>query len=159
MAEQTPKYLSIGNADHPVTVWWAPQETDRVHLTTGDPRFTDEAGGRLGLQVVFSSNPKSADYNPGNFNRVARALADAGIPAPPEVPVHRRHLRYRSQVMADVAAAETATSAAEQLGEEAIPEAGAPGAAGQTDPAEFGWGACDKCKAVVVDLEGHVCAA
>lgn len=151
--QQPPKYLVIGTKDHPVTIWWAPAQPDRVHLTTGDPRFTDEHGGRAGLRVVFSSNPRSADYNPGNFNRIARALAEAGIPAPDEVPLHQRHLRSRDQVIKELdqqAAADQETAAVAATAQQA-------GAASVSDPAEFGWATCPQCFCVVVSLDQHQC--
>jgi hypothetical protein len=98
-------YLTIGDDPaHKITVWWQESQPDRVHVTTGDPRFVDGEGGKPGLRVVISSNPKSADYNPSNFNRVARALRDAGISAPDDVPLHRRHIAERHAVIASVAA-------------------------------------------------------
>lgn len=153
MSEQNQKYLNIGTPEHPVTVWWSDTQPDRVHVTTGSPQFSDENGGKFGLRIVFSSNPKSADYNPGNFNRVARALRDAGIPAPAEVEVHPRHLRYRPQIIADAAAAAAAA-------ETPLPKIESRESAETvTDPAEFGWAACEKCGCVVVSLEVHTCVA
>lgn len=76
-------------------VFWHPSQADRVHLVTADDRFVDEHGARPGLHVVFSSNPNSADYHPANFNRVARVLRAAGVPAPADVPVTSRRLADR----------------------------------------------------------------
>ena len=50
--------------------------------------------------MTFSSKFKSANYHPQNFNRVARALADAGKPAPAEVPEHDRRLKVRNTLIA-----------------------------------------------------------
>lgn len=81
-----------------VNVWWQPSDPDRVHYATNDPTFTDTAGERPGIRVVFSSNPMSADYSPANFNRCARALRAAGKSAPPhDVPERSRRLRDRFQ--------------------------------------------------------------
>ena len=148
-----PKYLVIGGPEHPMTIWWAAHQPDRVHLTTGDPRFTDESGGRAGLRVVFSSNPRSADYNPGNFNRIARALAEAGIAAPEEVPVHQRHLRSRDQVIKDLD--QQATAQQEATAVAAVSKQ--VGGATVSDPAEFGWATCPQCFCVVVSLDQHNC--
>jgi hypothetical protein len=156
----TQTYLNIGTPKEPVTIWWAKDsDPTRIHLTTGDPRFTDENGGRLGLRVVFSSNPRSADYNPGNFNRCARALADAGIAAPDLVPVHPRHLKQRSGVIAELAAEEAAAAADTALGD--VADSTAPASlstasgASIADPAEYGWATCPICWSIVVDLDAH----
>jgi hypothetical protein len=61
--------------------------------TTGSTR--SDAGEKPGLRIVFSSKPKSADYNPGNFNRISRWLADNEKPAPPLVEKGSRRLRDR----------------------------------------------------------------
>lgn len=84
-------YLIVEN----VTVWWRPDDPNRVHYTTNDPRFTDATDQRPGIRIVFSSDPMSADYSPNNFNRAARALRRAGKPAPAEVPEPSRRLRDR----------------------------------------------------------------
>jgi hypothetical protein len=60
---------------------------DAIHLVTDDPSMTDEHGQKPGLRVVFSSNPKSGNYSPNNFNRLARFLRDHGKTAPAEVPL------------------------------------------------------------------------
>ncbi|UUZ58703.1 hypothetical protein [Nocardioides sp. B-3] len=65
-----------------INVWWATTEPERIHFVVADGRMTDDLGEKPGLRLVFSSNPKSADYNPANFNRCARMLRDAGKPAP-----------------------------------------------------------------------------
>lgn len=159
MSEQQ-KYLNIGTAEHPVTVWWAAKQADRVHVTTGDPRFTDENGEHAGLRIVFSANPRSADYNPSNFNRVARALAAADIPSPAPVPLHPRHLRNRPDVITTVTSQQTADkAAATQDAEDAAIADTANLADTTTDPAEFGWAACPRCASIVIDLDHHVCPA
>lgn len=99
------KFITVGG-DQPFNIFWSPTQPDRIHMATGDPRFTDETGGRPGIRVVFSSNANSADYNPATFNRLARALAREGADAPAEVPVHRRHLRYRDGVIRELGSAE-----------------------------------------------------
>ena len=79
-----------------VTIWWDSSQPTRMHYTVNDPRFTDAAGERPGIRVVFSSDPKSADYNPNNINRCARALREEGKPAPKhDVPESSRRLRDR----------------------------------------------------------------
>jgi hypothetical protein len=123
------------------TIWWSDTQPDRIHLTLSrDERFTDEHGGKPGIRVVFSSNPRSADYNPATFNRLARALDAAGKEAPAEVPVHSRKLADRPKVVAEL------------LGESnAVPEP-------LLDFAALGWSTCPACFAVVVDSEGHAAA-
>lgn len=130
-------YLEVG----PFTLWFDQRDGTSIHLTTAtdDPRLVDEEGKRPGLRVVFSSNPRSADYNPGNFNRCARALAAAGKPAPAEVPLHPRHLSKRTQVTAALAVEKTGASTTQVA----------------ADPAQFGWVACPHCRAIVVDFSAH----
>ncbi|WP_153395339.1 hypothetical protein [Ornithinicoccus halotolerans] len=129
-----------GYTDVKMNVWWDKNQ-NAIHVTTNDSRFTDEHGEKPGLRVVFSANPKSADYNPSNFNRCARVLRDEGVDAPDEVPIHSRVLKQRPGVIAALAAPEKV----------AVPS---PGAA---DPAAFGWTSCPHCRAVLVDKQGHTC--
>lgn len=88
-----------GKYNHPLkatfNVWWHPDEPDRIRLATNDEDITDENEAHPGLQVVFSSNPDSADYHPGNFNRMARWLEKNEKPAPPTVEKKSRRLRDR----------------------------------------------------------------
>ena len=94
------KFITVGDrTGHPFNIFWDPGQPDRIHMATNDPAFVDEDGGKPGIRVVFSRNPRSADYNPATFNRLARALKAAGAAAPGEVPVHPRHLRYRDAVI------------------------------------------------------------
>jgi hypothetical protein len=81
------------------TLWWREDEPDRIMLNTGDPRFTEEDGTRPGLWITFSENSRSADYNPGNYNRFVRFLRGQGIAAPPEAPVRSRRLRDRWRLL------------------------------------------------------------
>ena len=76
-------------------VWWQARDPERIHLTTDRADIADENGEKAGLRIVFSSNPRSADYNPGNFNRIARWLRDHGKSAPDEVPMGPRRLQDR----------------------------------------------------------------
>lgn len=78
-----------------LNVWWNPSDPERIHLATNRTDIVDDAGEKPGLRIVFSSNPKSADYNPGNFNRISRWLADNEKPAPPLVEKGSRRLRDR----------------------------------------------------------------
>jgi hypothetical protein len=75
------------------TLWWREDEPDRIVLSTGDPRFSEEDGTRPGLWITFSANRRSADYDPKNYNRCVRFLRSQGIAAPPEVPVRSRRLQ------------------------------------------------------------------
>jgi hypothetical protein len=108
-----------------------------ISLVTDDPRLTDENRERPGFRVTFNGNPKSADYNPANLNRLARLLCDNGQPAPAEVPVKKRQLSLRSKVIAELTA-------------ESVRATGKP-----ADPSVFGWTTCPACSAVVVDVERH----
>lgn len=124
-----------------ITIFWSPDQPDRIRHITSDSRLTDAHGQREGLQNVYSTNPNSADYNPANFNRCARLLANAGKPAPDEVFEHPRHLRHRDAVKA-------ALSGVQQAGKIA-------GKGFITTNAEV----CDKCLCYVSDLDGHLKAA
>ena len=56
-----------------------------------DPRFGDV------LRLYVSSKPKSANYNPSVFNRLARTMRDAGRRAPAQdIPENDRRLARRS---------------------------------------------------------------
>ena len=76
-------------------VWWNASQPERIHLATNRDDMVDDQGEKPGLRIVFSSSPESADYNPGNFNRVARWLKANGKPAPAEVEKKSRRLRDR----------------------------------------------------------------
>jgi hypothetical protein len=92
-ASQVPAgdYLTVDG----LTIWWRPDDPARIHYTTNNRVFTDVAGERPGIRVVFSADPMSADYSPRNFNRAARALRQASKPAPPDIPEPSRRLRDR----------------------------------------------------------------
>jgi hypothetical protein len=81
-------------AEHP-NIWWRADAPSEIHMTFVSGEMTDEAGGRPGLWITFSSNPRSANYHPANFNRCARWLAGKGKPAPAEVAVGERKLSVR----------------------------------------------------------------
>ncbi len=76
---------SFVSLDISFTIWWEPRNPNVIKMCTGDPRFVNDEGGRPGLWITFSSSPRSRHYNPAYFNRLARALADAGQPGPPLV--------------------------------------------------------------------------
>lgn len=78
-----------------LNVWWQPSDPDRIHLATNRADIVDDHGEKPGLRIVFSANSASADYNPGNFNRLARWLRDHGKPAPDEVTPSSRRLKDR----------------------------------------------------------------
>ncbi|MGI5133173.1 hypothetical protein ACQEVB_40675 [Pseudonocardia sp. CA-107938] len=113
------------------------QPDQSISLVTDDGRMTDENGQRPGFRVTFNANPKSADYNPANFNRLARLLRAEGRPAPAEVPVKQRQLNRRSTVIAEL------------TGEQVRPT-GQP-----ADTTLLGWAICPTCTAVVVNLAKH----
>jgi hypothetical protein len=64
-------------------------------MATNRKDITEEDGSKPGLRIVFSSNPESADYNPGNFNRMARYLKANGKSHPETVEKSSRRLRDR----------------------------------------------------------------
>lgn len=123
--QSSPTYLIIDG----FKAFWHASQPDRMHLAIDDARFVDENGEKPGIRIVFSSNPASADYNPANFNRLARALREQGAPAPAEdVPVASRKLKDRIAVTPP---------------------------AKQGSVADCGWSECPTCKSIVTDLAGH----
>lgn len=88
-------------------VWWRPNQPHEIHLVSSDPKFNSADGQHPGLWVTFSCNPKSANYHPQNFNRLARALHNEGLDYPPEVPEHDRRLNQRSKWIAEWSKAQT----------------------------------------------------
>ena len=70
---------SFVNWEISFTIWWEPRNPNVIKICTGDPRFVNDEGGRPGLWISVKRS------NPNNWNRLARALADAGKPAPPLV--------------------------------------------------------------------------
>jgi hypothetical protein len=78
-------------------VWWHEDTPDRIRLASSNPDIVGDDGEKPGLQIAFSSNPRSADYHPANFNRLARWLELSGEPHPDPVPVADRRLDRRPQ--------------------------------------------------------------
>lgn len=62
-----------------VTIWWEPRRPNVIKICTGDPRFVNDDGGRPGLWISVKRD------TPILWNRLARALAELGQPAPPLV--------------------------------------------------------------------------
>jgi len=121
-----------------INVWWSATEPERIHFVVADSRLTDEHGEKPGLRLVFSSNPKSADYSPANYNRCARTLRAAGMPAPADdVPEHKRHLRYRDAL---------------------VGSAGAQASPGKFAKPSTDAVTCPTCAAYVADLDTHMLA-
>ena len=82
------------------TIWWDPDSgPDRIRLLTGDLRFTIEGDTGPGLQFAASCNRAHADYNPRQFNRLARFLQHQGFPAPAEVPIESRRMHDRLDLL------------------------------------------------------------
>jgi hypothetical protein len=52
-----------------LSVWF---EDNSVRLATDDRRFVADDGQTSGLQIVFSADPRSADYHPLNYNAMVR---------------------------------------------------------------------------------------
>jgi hypothetical protein len=65
-----------------LSVWF---EDNSVRLATGDPRFVADDGSTPGLQIVFSADPMSADYHPGNYNTMVRWGKSVGLRVPEPV--------------------------------------------------------------------------
>lgn len=84
----------------PFQVWWRANQPHEIHLVSSNPLYNSADGQHPGLWVTFSCNPKSANYHPQNFNRLARALVASDKPAPAEVPEHDRRLNQRSKWIA-----------------------------------------------------------
>ncbi len=64
------------NFDAKTTVWWEPSKPNVIKVCINDARFVNDEGRKPGLWISV----KRSDRN--NWNRLARALADAGRPAP-----------------------------------------------------------------------------
>lgn len=133
----TGKYVKIGDSNVYL-------EGDSIHWATANPAFhgdgvVDTAG--LGLNVVFSSNPRSVNYHPRYWNRCVRALNAAGVTAPELrlIPEHKRELKYRPGVIEEVRAER----------EEPVEPA---------DLAVFGWATCKDCGCVTDPRLTHRCA-
>lgn len=71
---------------HDVTVWWNPSTPDEIHETSNDPDLHHPNTGP-GMRTVYSSNLRSANYHPANFNRCRDVLLKYGKSAPPEAAV------------------------------------------------------------------------
>jgi hypothetical protein len=78
-------------------VWFHEDTPDRIRLATNNPDIVGDDGEKPGLQIVFSSNPRSADYHPANFNRMARWLELHHEPHPDAIPIAPRQLDRRPQ--------------------------------------------------------------
>jgi hypothetical protein len=64
------------------TIWWEPRCPNVIKICTGDPRFVNDEGGKPGLWISV----RRCQRDRKNWNRLARALADAGQLAPPLMP-------------------------------------------------------------------------
>jgi hypothetical protein len=76
-------------------IWWSLNDPTEIYLTFSSPELTDENGEHPGLWITFSSNRRSANYHPANFNRCVRYLTGKGLPAPAIVPESNRRLSAR----------------------------------------------------------------
>ena len=61
-----------------VTIWWYPPRPNVINVCSGDPRFVDDDGGKPGLWISV----RRCERDRKIWNRLARALAAAGQPAP-----------------------------------------------------------------------------
>lgn len=82
-----------------LTVWADAGDETRIHVSISHPLFPPDESGRTRVTQQVSSNPRSADYNPVLFNAYAQLLRRMGKHAPDDVPVHKRHLRLRNQLI------------------------------------------------------------
>jgi hypothetical protein len=60
-----------------VKIWFTPNQPNEIHLTSDDPDLT-HPNTDDGMRVVFSTNKKSANYHPANFNRCRAILKKYG---------------------------------------------------------------------------------
>jgi hypothetical protein len=67
------------NCTMKITIWWELHRPDVINICTGDRRFVNDEGGRPGLWLKVKRRQRSRVL----WNRLARALADAGQPSPP----------------------------------------------------------------------------
>jgi hypothetical protein len=72
-------YVDLGGAH----VWWTSDSPDEIQVTSDDPDLHHPSTGP-GMRIVFSANPRSANYHPANFNRCRQVLLQYGKSAPPE---------------------------------------------------------------------------
>lgn len=86
----TGDYLKLG-----FQAWWSDRTPEIIHLTCNEQGITDALGTKPGLRVEISSNPRSANYHPGNFNRLARWLREHGKTAPADCLLGDRRLSAR----------------------------------------------------------------
>lgn len=99
------KYLLVGTTPNgaQITAFWkagVEKEATRIHVATGDARFTELDGSKPGYHLILEGlKQTSADYNPRYFNRFARALVAEGVPAPAIVPEFDRHLSRRIDLL------------------------------------------------------------
>lgn len=85
----------------PFEFWWSPDQPNEIHQVTSLTAFHDDNGERPGLWTTYSCNPKSANYNPANFNRCARAFIEDGQAAPALVEEHGRRLNRRAKLISE----------------------------------------------------------
>lgn len=78
----TPKKTGYLNFNMKTTVWWERRYPNVINVCTGDPRFVNDEGGKPGLWLKVRRN----QHDRKDWNRLARALADAGQPAPTVMP-------------------------------------------------------------------------
>jgi hypothetical protein len=90
------KLSSVGAiAPEKPNIWWVRDRPSEIYMTMTTKAMVNEHGGQHGFWTTFSTNLKSANYDPANFNRLARWLESQGIDAPPQVPVGSRRLGTR----------------------------------------------------------------
>lgn len=62
-----------------LTIWWEPRRPNVIKICTGDRRFVNDEGRKPGLWISI----RRCQRNRNNWNRLARAIAAEGQPAPP----------------------------------------------------------------------------
>jgi hypothetical protein len=63
-------------------VWFDPKQPTNVHLTANSRDLVHPETGSPGLHLVFSSKPKSANFDPKTFNTLRALLQRNGKPHP-----------------------------------------------------------------------------
>jgi hypothetical protein len=70
-----------------VTIWWEEKRPNVIKICAADPRFVNDEGGRRGLWISVRRSQRGRNL----WNRLARALAATGQPAPPLMPGDAAH--------------------------------------------------------------------
>ncbi len=88
MATSTPatRYVRIGGFN----VWWDGRDAIFLQSSSHDSELPNGS-----MAIVFSSNPRSANFHPVNFNQSVAVLVAHGKPAPAPTEERPRYLELR----------------------------------------------------------------